>query len=153
MPDRLSADKRSRLMGRVRGKNTKPEMIVRSVVHRMGFRFRLHRKNLPGTPDIVLPKHKKIILVHGCFWHGHDCPRSKHPASHQEFWDRKLNSNIERDARNHSALEASGWSILVVWECETRKPELLLEKLRGFLCGRNPEESSERGREEAPGSS
>lgn len=96
--DVFSREKRSQIMSRVSGKNTKPELIVRSLLHNMGYRFRLHRKDLPGKPDITLPKYKKNIFVHGCFWHGHlDCPRAKRPATNKKFWNEKLNKNIERD--------------------------------------------------------
>ena len=121
-------------MSGVRSKNTKPELIVRSAVHRMGYRFRLHRKDLPGKPDIVLPKHKKVILVHGCFWHGHKgCPGSKRPSSNIEFWNDKLEGNIIRDAENIRKLEELGWKPLVIWECETKKPDILYSILNEFL--------------------
>ena len=121
-------------MGRVKSRNTKPEMLVRSMIHRMGFRFRLHKKDLPGNPDIVLSRHKKIVFVHGCFWHGHEgCPRSKRPATHAEFWNKKLDQNMERDKRFQRLLKEAGWNVLVVWQCETRKPDELLRKLERFL--------------------
>lgn len=123
-------------MSRIRGGNTKPEIAVRSIVHRMGFRFRLHVKTLPGKPDIVLPRHGKIILVHGCFWHGHrDCPRSKRPATNADFWEAKIAGNMERDRRNKKALEDAGWRVLEIWTCEVRDRETLTEKLRTFLLG------------------
>ncbi len=134
MTDVFSKDKRSWIMGRVKGRDTKPEILVRSVIHRLGFRFRIHRRDLPGNPDIVLPRHRKVIFVHGCFWHGHEgCPRSGRPSTRREFWNKKLDGNMERDHRNRRELEEQGWKVLVVWECETRKPEALLEKLEGFL--------------------
>jgi len=121
-------------MSHVSGKDTKPELIVRSILHRMGFRFRLYRKDLPGNPDITLPKHKKIIFIHGCFWHGHEnCPRSKRPHSNKDFWDEKLDKNIARDKANIEELNSLGWSVLVVWTCEVRKGEALSEKLHSFL--------------------
>lgn len=121
-------------MSRVKGRDTKPEILVRSFVHRMGFRFRIHRRDLPGNPDIVLPRHNKVIFVHGCFWHGHKrCPRSKRPSTHESFWNKKLDSNIERDKRYRRELRQMGWKVLVVWECETRTPEKLLRKLERFL--------------------
>lgn len=121
-------------MSRISGGNTKPEITVRKILHGMGFRFRLHVRNLPGTPDIVLPRHRKIIFVHGCFWHGHQgCLRSKRPSSNAEFWNAKIESNIERDRKNLTALAEAGWKTLVVWGCETKKPELLIEKLKNFL--------------------
>jgi DNA mismatch endonuclease (patch repair protein) len=100
----------------------------------MGFRFRLHVRKLPGKPDIVLTRHRKIIFVHGCFWHGHqDCPRSRRPTTNVEFWNAKIAGNIERDKRNLAALTEAGWKPLVVWGCETKKPEQLIEKLKNFL--------------------
>ncbi len=120
-------------MSRVKGRDTKPELLVRSLVHRMGFRFRLHRRDLPGNPDIALPRHAKVIFVHGCLWHGHkQCPRSKRPTTNKEFWNRKLDQNIERDKRFQRKLRRIGWKALVVWECETRMPEKLLRKLEKF---------------------
>lgn len=121
-------------MSRVRGRDTEPEMVVRSTVHRMGFRFRLCRRDLPGCPDIVLPRHGKVIFVHGCFWHGHmRCPRSKRPSSRREFWQKKLDGNIERDKRYRRELRQLGWKVLVVWECETKAPNRLSKKLERFM--------------------
>lgn len=135
MPDRFSPEDRSRLMSRVKGRDTKPELVVRKTLHAMGYRFRLQRRDLPGRPDIVLPRHRKAIFVHGCFWHGHpDCPRAKRPASNTDFWNQKLSRNIERDMRNLSDLERLGWQVLTVWECETRKPDFLRRKLEEFLA-------------------
>lgn len=134
MPDIFTSEKRSWIMGRVKSRNTKPELLVRSMIHRMGFRFRLHRKDLPGNPDIVLPKHRKVVFIHGCFWHGHEgCPRSKRPTTNIEFWNKKLDQNIERDKRFQRLLKESGWDVLVVWQCETNKPDELLRKLERFL--------------------
>lgn len=121
-------------MAKVRGENTSPERLVRSLVHRMGYRFRLHCKDLPGKPDIVLPRHKKVIFVHGCFWHQHEgCPHAARPTSNIEYWDRKLDRNMVRDRENLHKLAYLGWNVLIVWECETRDREKLLEKLKGFL--------------------
>lgn len=123
-------------MGRIKGRDTKPEILVRSLVHRMGYRFRVNVRRLPGNPDIVLPRHKKVIFVHGCFWHGHqDCPRSKRPTTNVDFWNRKLDLNIERDKRFEAELISQGWRVLIIWQCETRKPDELLGKLEGFLHG------------------
>jgi DNA mismatch endonuclease (patch repair protein) len=134
MADVFSKEKRSWLMSRVKGRDTKPEILVRSLVHRMGFRFRLHGRDLPGNPDIVLPRYGKVIFVHGCFWHGHRrCLRSKRPTTHKGFWNKKLDQNIERDERFRRMLKRMGWRVLVVWECETRRQEKLLRKLEGFL--------------------
>lgn len=136
MSDVFSNEKRSWIMGRVRGRDTKPEILVRSFIHRMGYRFRVHRRDLPGNPDIILPRHGKVVFVHGCFWHGHEgCPRSKRPTSNEKFWNRKLNSNIERDSRFQEELRQMGWKVLVIWECETRSSEVLLGKLERFLHG------------------
>lgn len=134
MADVFSPEERSRIMATVKGKNTKPEILVRSMVHRMGYRFRLHVPNLPGKPDIVLPRHKKIILVHGCFWHQHpECPRSARPTSNVDYWNKKLNKNMERDRQNQDALAKCGWAVLVLWECEIENKSLLFQKLEGFL--------------------
>ncbi len=134
MADVFSRRERSRVMSRVGSKDTKPEKIVRSAVHREGFRFRLHRRDLPGTPDIVLPRHQKVIFVHGCFWHGHSgCSRSRRPTSNTEFWNGKLDKNIARDKSNKRKLRRLGWKVLVVWECETKAREKLHRKLRRFL--------------------
>ena len=121
-------------MGRVKGRDTKPEMRVRSLIHRMGFRFRVHRCDLPGNPDIVLPRHKKVIFVHGCFWHGHPgCPRSNRPTTNQPFWDKKLDGNLKRDKRFRAELSRIGWKVLVVWQCEMKAPDKLAKKLERFL--------------------
>jgi DNA mismatch endonuclease, patch repair protein len=136
MTDVFSKEKRSWIMSRVKGRDTKPEILVRSFVHRMGFRFRVQRRDLPGNPDIVLPRHGKVILVHGCFWHGHkSCARSKRPTTNKGFWNKKLDRNIERDKRFRRMLRSMGWKVLIVWQCETRKPENLLGKLERFLHG------------------
>ncbi|MDQ3917006.1 MAG: very short patch repair endonuclease, partial [Acidobacteriota bacterium] len=108
-------------MARVKGRDTKPEKIVRSLLHALGYRFRLHRKDLPGRPDIVLPKHKKVVYVHGCFWHGHpSCPRAARPTSNVAFWNKKIDGNVARDAAAQRAIKGLGWGHLVVWQCETR---------------------------------
>jgi len=118
--DKFTPEKRSLIMSSVKTKNTKPERVVRSILHGSGLRFRLHRKDLPGSPDIVLPKFKTVIFVHGCFWHGHNCPKGRRPASNQEFWNKKLDKNVERDNANYEALRALGWDIKVIWECEAK---------------------------------
>ena len=134
MTDIFTKEKRSWIMGRIKGRDTKPEILVRSMIHRMGFRYRLHQRDLPGNPDIVLPRHAKVIFVHGCFWHGHKgCTRSKRPATNTEFWNNKLDDNIARDKRVQRKLRRDGWKVIVIWKCETRKPEKLLEKLERFL--------------------
>ena len=134
MADVFSQEKRSWIMSRIKGRDTKPEILVRSFVFRMGFRFRLHRSDLPGTPDIVLPRHGKLIFVHGCFWHGHNgCPRSKRPTTNEKFWNNKLDENIKRDKRYCRELRKMDWKVLIVWGCETKSPEKLLRKLERFL--------------------
>jgi DNA mismatch endonuclease (patch repair protein) len=136
MADVFSKEQRSRIMSRVHGTNTKPELEVRRKLYSMGFRYRLHYSKLPGKPDIVLPKHKKVILVHGCFWHGHpDCRRSKPPSSNVEFWQDKIGRTVERDRRNVQILMELGWQVLTLWSCETGRDELLEKKLRDFLDG------------------
>lgn len=132
--DHLTPERRSLNMSKVRSKNTAPEMMVRSLVHRLGFRFRLHRKDLPGKPDLVFPGRKSVIFVHGCFWHGHDCRRGQLPKSHIEFWKSKVETNQRRDAQNIESLAALGWRTLVVWECETKQPERLADKIQGYLA-------------------
>ena len=127
--DRLSPERRSWLMTRIKGANTKPEIEVRSLLHRMGYRFRLHRRDLPGTPDIVLPGRGAVVFVHGCFWHGHACKRTKMPKSRVAYWTQKIEGNRQRDARKRRQLQALGWKVVVVWECELKKPEKLAEKL------------------------
>lgn len=135
MADVHTAAQRSFNMSRIRGKDTKPEMIVRSLVHQMGYRFRLHRKDLPGKPDLVLPGHRKIIFVHGCFWHMHRCRYGRvTPRTNADFWQAKREGNVERDRRNRKSLKADGWEILTVWECWTRNPEeRLIPRLEAFL--------------------
>ncbi len=117
MPDIFDPEKRSEVMSKIRSKNTKPELYVRSLLHRAGFRFRLTSKAVPGKPDIVLPKWRAVILVHGCFWHGHDCPRFSWPATRGEFWRAKILENKKRDAAYLRTLKAAGWRVCVVWEC------------------------------------
>ena len=121
MVDHLTKEKRSWNMSRIRSKNTKPEMVVRSLLHRMGYRFRLHRKDLVGKPDIVLPKYKTVIFVHGCFWHRHKgCKRCTTPSSNQGYWSKKFKRNIAQDKKNKKLLNEIKWKVIVVWECETK---------------------------------
>lgn len=125
MPDVFSEEKRRWIMSRVSQKDTKPEMTVRRAIHRMGFRYRLHVRKLPGTPDIVLPRHRKVVLVHGCFWHGHPgCKRASLPTTNPEFWRSKIERNMARDEAAVAELESQGWRVLVVWQCETRGESL-----------------------------
>ena len=120
-------------MSRIRGKNTKPELIVRSMLHRMGFRFRIHRQDLPGRPDIVLPRHRKVVLVHGCFWHGHLCKIARVPKSNTAYWSPKIEANRSRDQRNRAALTHLGWQVLELWECEIRDLRKTEVRLHEFL--------------------
>ena len=124
--DSLSPDHRSWNMSRIKSRDTKPELTVRSLLHQKGYRFRLHRKDLPGKPDIVLPRFKKIIFVHGCFWHRHEgCRYAYNPKSRVDFWLEKFNKNVERDRQVRAALTQLGWEVHVIWECETKKSEIL----------------------------
>ena len=135
MTDIVSPEKRSLMMSGIGPKNTKPEMIVRRGLHSNGFRYRLHVKELPGTPDIVLPKYHAVIFVNGCFWHGHDCRLFKWPSTHQEFWRDKINRNRQKDIESRAALFATGWRIGVVWECAVKSTTRLpVDKLIGQLC-------------------
>ncbi len=134
MPDVFSKEDRSRIMGAVKGKNTKPEVKVRSILHRLGYRFRLHRKDLPGKPDIVLPKYRTVIFVHGCFWHRHPrCRYASTPATNVEFWEDKFKANVERDKRNAKDLKKLGWKVMVVWQCELKNEDKLIRKLEKGL--------------------
>jgi len=134
MADVLTPEQRRRCMAAIRGRDTKPEKIVRSLAHRMGYRFRLHRKNLPGKPDLVFPGRRKVIFVHGCFWHQHPrCRYATKPATRPEFWANKLDGNRARDRRVQRELRTQGWDVLVVWECQTRDIDRLGERLKHFL--------------------
>lgn len=130
----LSPEARARIMRSITKTNTKPELIVRRICHSLGFRFRLHQRTLPGTPDLSFPRLRKIILVHGCFWHQHKrCRLAKQPQTRREYWIPKLARNIKRDASSRRALRALGWATLVVWECETRDTDALQVRLVRFL--------------------
>lgn len=134
MPDNHSKHQRSHNMSRIRSRDSRPELAVRSLIHRMGYRFRLHDKRLPGKPDIVLPRHRKIVLVHGCFWHLHNCKRGNvSPKTNEVYWNQKLNGNVQRDSLNILAYKSLGWECLVVWECETKNEFMLNEKLNSFF--------------------
>ena len=125
---------RSRIMRAVRSKDTGPELLVRRLIHSMGFRYRLHRVDLPGRPDIVFPSKRKIILVHGCFWHGHSCSRGRRtPKSNVEYWREKISKNLKRDNRNLQLLAENGWRVLIVWECELKNVDELAIRLSTFL--------------------
>lgn len=132
--DKISAERRSANMAKIRSADTKPEMMVRRLVHALGYRFRLHRNELPGKPDLVFPSRKKIVFVHGCYWHGHGCKVGGTGAkSNQAYWGPKIARNKERDAAAITALTQDGWKVLVVWECETRDGSKLEARLRRFL--------------------
>ncbi|MFD1331105.1 very short patch repair endonuclease [Methylopila musalis] len=131
MVDQISADRRSAVMARIKGKNTGPEVRVRKVAHAMGLRFRLNRTDLPGKPDLVFPKFRVALFVHGCFWHQHDgCRRASMPKSKTEYWGPKLRRNVERDALVAPALELLDWRAVIIWECETHDSEGLAEIIR-----------------------
>jgi len=122
--DTLTRDRRSWNMGRIRSRNTRPELKVRSALHRLGFRFRLHAKQLPGKPDIILPKWKRVVFVHGCFWHRHSgCKLAYNPKSRVAFWSEKFRQNVVRDRAAMEQLEQLGWAVSTIWECETERPE------------------------------
>ncbi|WP_376964132.1 very short patch repair endonuclease [Azospirillum sp. A26] len=134
MADVLSPAERGKLMSRIRGADTKPEIAVRRLLHGMGYRFRLHVRTLPGTPDLVFPGRRKVIMVHGCFWHRHEgCRRASRPKSRAEYWEPKLEGNVRRDREAVAALEAGGWEVAVVWECEVRDSKALAARLSDFL--------------------
>ena len=137
MTDVLTPEQRKYNMSRIRYKNTRPEMIARSAVHRMGFRYTLHNSALPGKPDLVLTRHKKIIFVHGCFWHMHTCKYGiVKPRTNAEFWENKRLGNVKRDRKNIRELKKNGWQVLIVWECWTKNIPLLRRKLSAFLVER-----------------
>jgi len=134
MTDVLSPAQRSFNMSRIRSRDTRPEMIVRSIVHRLGYRYRLHKSDLPGKPDIVLVCHRKIIDVHGCFFHMHTCRYGNvAPATNADFWKQKRLSNVKRDKKNLRALTSSGWHVMIVWECETKDSGKLQKRIERFL--------------------
>lgn len=143
MADIVSPRKRSQMMAGIRGANTKPELLIRRALHARGFRYRLHARELPGRPDLVLPKYRAVIFVHGCFWHGHDCHLFKWPSSREDFWRAKIVANRERDARDLAALGEQGWRVLTVWECtlkgKMRRPfDDLVAAISEWLKSDNP---------------
>ncbi len=132
--DNLSKEQRSYCMSRIRAKDTMPELIVRRIVHRLGYRFRLHRRDLPGCPDIVLPRHRKAIFVHGCFWHMHSCRYGQvAPTTNRNYWGRKRKGNVQRDQEELRALRHLGWKVLIVWECWTKDVPTLERRVQQFL--------------------
>jgi len=134
MPDVLTKEQRKYCMSRIRGKDTKPEIVVRRLVHSLGYRYRLHVRKLHGCPDIVLARHRKVIFVHGCFWHMHRCKYGRViPKTNKKFWKTKRQGNVERDKRNLRKLRREGWKVLVIWECQIRNTEKLINKLKKFL--------------------
>lgn len=134
--DHLDRKRRSKNMRAIRSKDTKPEFAVRKLIHGMGYRYRLHRKDLPGKPDLVFPSKEKAIFVHGCFWHYHGCKRGRMPKSKLGYWKPKLEGNRERDKNHIKEVKALGWETLVIWECETRDVKFLMQKISGFLDGK-----------------
>ncbi|WP_226477455.1 very short patch repair endonuclease [Pseudomonas sp. MWU16-30323] len=132
--DVVTPEQRSRNMSKIKGKNTKPEMTVRSMCHELGFRYRLHRKDLPGTPDLVFPKHRLCLFVHGCFWHRHPgCKYAYTPKSRLDFWLPKLAKNVERDMKAKRALEVSGWRVSIIWECQTKNRDTLRAEIQKMI--------------------
>lgn len=124
MTDIYSKNKRSQIMSKISGKETKPEIIVRNFLFSKGFRYRKNDARLSGKPDIVLPKYKSIVFVHGCFWHGHNCPAGKLPETRKNFWKEKINDNIKRDKRNKLELEQQGWNVFIIWQCELKNQRI-----------------------------
>lgn len=142
MADVVSPGKRSEMMSGIRGKNTKPELAIRRGLFRHGFRFRVHVSKLPGKPDIVLPKHRTVVLVNGCFWHGHECSLFKWPSTRVDFWTKKIETNRKHDAQSLEELRTQGWRTLVVWECATKgrgkwPADSLLDAITEFILGEN----------------
>ncbi len=132
--DTFTPAERSAVMKRVRGKDTQPEMAVRSMVHRLGFRYALHRRDLPGNPDLVFTARARVIFVHGCFWHGHSCRAGRNrPSSNTDYWTAKLDCNHARDGANRRRLRNLGWRVLVIWECELKNPERLRARIVRFF--------------------
>jgi DNA mismatch endonuclease (patch repair protein) len=134
MADTISPEQRSAVMRQVKSKNTKPEMRIRSLLHKRGFRFRLHRRDLPGVPDLVFPSRKAVIFIHGCFWHGHPCKRGQRPpATNAEYWRAKIARNEARDTVNLQKLADMGWKVIVVWECEMKQIDAVIDRLAAEL--------------------
>ena len=133
MADILTPEDRSELMGRIRGVDTKPELIVRRALHARGYRFRTHVRKLPGCPDLVFSRRRAVIFVHGCFWHRHGCKKTYVPKSRQEFWEAKFVGNVKRDKRDQKQLVEAGWRLLVVWECEIESDETAMDRITDFL--------------------
>lgn len=150
MADSLTPEARSRNMAKIKGKDTGPELLVRRAAHALGLRFRLHRRDLPGTPDLAFPGRRVALFVHGCFWHRHEgCRMAYTPKSRVEFWQTKFNGNVARDVRKQAELDARGWTVVVIWECETRDQDALREIIRQRVM-QQPAPAPDRG---SPGSS
>lgn len=147
MADTRTRAQRRRIMRAVRGKDTSPEWAVRRLLHGLGYRYRLHRKDLPGKPDIVFPGRRKVVFVHGCFWHAHGCRIGRPPKSRLEYWLPKLEANKRRDAEKLAGLEALGWRALTVWQCEIADRDTLAARLRAFLDGAGEGPPTGKGRE------
>lgn len=142
MVDIVDSVTRSKMMAGIKGRNTKPELLIRSLLHRKGFRYRLYGKDLPGKPDIILPKYKSVIFIHGCFWHGHqECPLFKLPTTRSEFWSTKISRNQQNDSKNINLLLANGWRVCIVWECSIRgakkDPEKVINTIITWLSSKN----------------
>lgn len=136
MADTVTKEVRSRIMSSVRQWDTSAERVVRSFLHAKGFRFRLNRRDLPGSPDIVLPRYRTVIFVHGCFWHQHrGCQKARRPSSNKDYWDRKLDENVRRDKKKATELRKLGWKVITIWQCETQSPELMTQKLANLFTG------------------
>jgi DNA mismatch endonuclease (patch repair protein) len=132
--DKFTKAKRSQIMSKIRGVDTNPERLVRSILHKMGYRFRLYNRQLPGNPDIVLSRHHKVVFIHGCFWHGHKgCRRAKRPSTNVRFWNKKIDSNMKRDQSVKQKLRRRGWRVLIVWQCHTRDKQALERRLERFM--------------------
>lgn len=151
MVDVVDRATRSRMMSGIRGRDTKPELVIRSALHNIGFRFRLHAKNLPGRPDLVLPKYKVAVFVHGCFWHGHlGCQYFVKPKTRPDFWLDKINGNALRDKQSYQLLRAAGWHVLVVWECALKSKvplAVLVDRISSFVLWAPGAESDQSGSE------
>lgn len=131
--DIISPEQRSELMSRIRGVDTKPELFVRHALHALGYRFRIHVRELPGSPDLVFPRRRAVIFVHGCFWHRHGCKKTYTPKTRQDFWQAKFTANVERDKRDRKLLDKEGWRVFAAWECEVESDETLLGRMAAFL--------------------
>lgn len=145
--DTRTPDQRRKIMQAVRSRNTGPELAVRRILHRMGYRFRLHRADLPGRPDIVLPARRTAIFVHGCFWHGHGCAKGRLPKSRPDYWQPKIATNAQRDRDKAESLQAADWRVVTLWQCELKDPDALADRLRGILGPpKNPIDTADQAR-------